>query len=348
MRLLNLKPRGSRSQRPDPTKLSAWNPAGRGDLRVLKLLWRYGYLTREMAEYAVASGVGGTGGHVRNRLTRLWRYGFVSRFYRATPPGGGSSQFVYTLTREGAKYILSEEHFRSSTKAPMTPTELRLKNLNKRKVNYEHTLATILWRLVWDLGIRKVPEVEHRAYWIDKEGDGSGEPRTSKNRFSVVVEGRKVTLYPDATVWLAWRPTEAHSGYYQPLFIEIERSHRNAIRSRERFLAYEALVTHAHHHVVDVCQRHVDARIVPAPGMVLFVGLDNDHRDRLRAAARQVISKNNLAMIFSSLTELFEDGHQAEQLLSDPTRLFRSPIGVHFKGANDHGNPWSIVPQPAS
>ena len=347
MSIINLKPPRSRTTRPNPADLPDWTPNGPGDQRLLRLLWHYGYLTRELAEYYVAQRLGGSGGHVRNRLTRLWKYGYVQRFYRGTPPGGGSSQYVYALTREGARLVLTDEHFRSSTADPLTPTELKLKNLNKRKVNYEHTLATVIWRMVWELGIREVPELEHRAYWMDKEGDGSGEPRSSKNAFSVLVDGQRVPIYPDATIWLAWKPSAAHRGYFQPLFIEIERSHRNAGRSRTRFLAYEALLTTGHDQVIDACRQHVDPRITPERGIALFVGVDSDHRDRLRRAARTALTRSNLPMVFASFGELFENGDGEQALLTKPMSLFVRPIAVHLKGTADQGNPWSIVPERA-
>jgi hypothetical protein len=303
---------------------------GEAPLTVLRLLYRYRYLTRELLEPVYAAERGGRGERqLRDHLTQLWRYGYVERFYRPAESGWGSQQYVYALRAEGAHLVLPP--------AEWAVVRRRVHNRLRRRSDYEHALAVSLVRVLWDLGAPTFADrFKTKLYWQDKEG----EKAHPVNRFVVRLGSQRVTIDPDSTALVAFR----ERNYYRPVFIEVERTHKNAERLTRRFKAYEALLTDQRAVATTVFQR--EAGISPEKGLALFVGADEAHRDRLLALARATVrpyTSHRAApeMWFLALTDLV-DRHVAgdvqggreivRETLIPPADLFTRRHAIRLDG----------------
>jgi hypothetical protein len=286
-KLITLSKMPSRRVRPPESELPPWQPATSGR-RILEYLLRYRYLTSDLVGLLHEEERGRGRYQVRQQLTKLWRYGLVERFFR--PADWGSNQYVYTVSVEGARLVVEPKHW---------PDERRkIYNLAAVKADYEHALAVSLLQVLWDLGSNSQAELFTTvSSWQDKEGTKSG----TTNEFIAKVDGKALRILPDLTVLIAHQRRD----YYRPYFFEIERTHKNYDRLRRRFLAYQYLLSPAGDRpVAEVFQREVG--IVPARGMVVFVGADRAHADRLRRLARTVVPLS-LEFWFTSVDQLLEE-----------------------------------------
>lgn len=284
--LIDLNYRYQRRQRPPKSALAPWAP-GQGARRLLEYLVQYRFLTRELLALLVEHEHGRGAGEVRNHLTRLYRYGYVERFFRATEYGQGSRQYVYTATGEGARLVLDAEAWETA--------RWRVRNLLKPRRDYEHALAVGLLHVLWNLASEHVEDrLRTWFYWQDKEGEERGRP---KNRFTVRVGGGPVVIDPDSTVLTAQKGKR--EWYARPVFLEVERTHKNAERLVRRFEAYKELIGEQ----AVVANRVFGAEIGKAPfvaekGMVVFLGADASHCDRLRELAVTTVGKGRGAPEF--------------------------------------------------
>lgn len=190
-------------------------------LEMLELLVRYRYLTPGLLAraYGARQARGGKGlSYVRHQLANLLRRGYVRRFYHATRPSGhGSDQRVYTVSPEGAAFVLEPE--------TMEKHRYAIYNRAKHKVNYGHHLALSTLQLIFDLG-------EGRT-WTVEDFLADHEPGT---RLQVKVRGEgSTTLYPDATLVLGFS-----GGRRARYHFELDLARKNLTRIRERFRAYAA------------------------------------------------------------------------------------------------------------
>jgi hypothetical protein len=293
----------SRYARPDPAKLAAagkdpksvqaarkavaWKPA-RAGLQILEILYEYRYLTADMLALIYDAANQGGFYTVRSLVTKLWRAGFIERHFRPAPEYG-SSQFVYTLTIKGARTVIPSKDWPSEAKA--------MENLARHKSNYEHALSTSLVRLLWNLGCDQFAETfTTEEIWRDLEGDAEH----TRNEFIAEVDGREVPVRPDTTVLIAHQKRD----YNRPIFFEIQRTHRNLARLRQRLLAYEYLLSAEGEHVVqDVFERELG--IVPSRGMAVYIAATEHDAQRLRDFAAGFIHART-ELWFSSLDKLTE------------------------------------------
>lgn len=332
--LIDLNYRYQRRERPPKAALRPWVP-GPAARRLLERLVAYRYLTRELLEVLVEHQVGRGAGEVRNHLTRLWRYGFVERFFRPTEHGLGSRQYVYAATGEGARLVLGDGEAWEGAK-------WRVRKLLKRRRDYEHPLAVSLVHVLWDLGQEAAfPSLQATVqYWEDKEGQERGVP---KNRFRVTVGGRQVTVDPDSTILTA-RQGRTDRRFFRPLFLEVERSHKNTDRRVQRFRAYAELCG-PQRGVADA----VFAKELGKPefrgqnGQVLYVVPGERERERYRELAAETVGKGSTApeFWFLALSDLFETriegdlrtGRQREvSNLIPPAEFFTREHAVRLDG----------------
>lgn len=293
-KLINLNQMAPRQRRPERSELPPWEPGGSA-IRVLKILNEYRYLTPDLLGlvYAARQRQGKGESHVRHELTRLWRYGYVERFHR--PAEWGSNEYVYALAVAGAQLVIGPKDWPDERR--------RVYNAAKRKVNYEHALAVSLVHALWELGAPSQERVFRTVTtWQDKQGNA----RRVLNEFAAEVDGKKVTLQPDFTVLIAHHEL----GFYRPYFFEIERTHKNHDRLRERLRAYGYLLSAVGEGAVGkVFQREED--INPARGLVVFVAADRPAAERLREMAISLCKESATSMVsvdtemwFTSLDQL--------------------------------------------
>lgn len=316
-RLIHLDKMPSRTKRPEPGALPAWEPGGSG-LTILRLLYRYRYLTSELLGLVYEAEQGRGASQVRHHLTQLWRHGFVERFYR--PAERGSTQYVYALSVEGAHLVVPDEDWSVERR--------RVYNRARGRRDYEHLLAVSLLQVLWDLGSPRFDELFRTiAYWVDKDGDAEH----VRNSFTVTLGREKATVRPDTTVLIA----HAKRGFYRPVFFEIERTHKNLDRTRQRFQVYDELLTKQHAAAAAVFKREVGK--VPEKGMVVFVAGSRRHAETLRLVAWNTLGldergkKTTPEMWFTSIEDLFEERDGREEIMP-PAALFERPLAMNLAG----------------
>jgi hypothetical protein len=285
-KLIRLDKMPSRSRRPTKGDLPPWEP-GRSALRILGILREYRYLTTDLVALAYEAAHDRGKYQVRQQLTKLWRYGYVERHYR--PAEWGSSQYVYTLSVDGARLVIDRKDW---------PYERHgVYNLAKVKRDYEHQLAVALVHMLWNLGSVSQDKLFLTAEaWHDKQGT----PDRVVNEFAADVDGQDVKVQPDLTFLIGHQ----RKSYYRPYFFEIERTHKNWERIRRRFRAYGYLLgSKGEKAVAEIFERELG--IVPERGMGVFIGADKAHAERLRFMARREV-KPDTELWFGSLSDLFE------------------------------------------
>lgn len=328
-KLINLDKMPSRFRRPDPKTLPPWEP-GRSALRILELLDTYRYLTTDLVGlvYAAQNASGRGKWHVRQELSRLWKYGYVERFFR--PAEWGSNQFAYTLSVVGARRIIEPGDW---------PDEKgRFYNWVRQKTDYEHALAVSLFHVLWRVGSQSQAHLfETISVWQDKQGDRD----RVVNEFRAQVGEDEVPILPDLTILYGHR-----KGYTRPLFVEVERTHKNLARLRRRLGAYGYLLSAKGEGAVDrVFER--EHGITPQRGMTLYICADQGAAERLRMLAKSVVSADT-ELWFTSLDRLIEqklrtkadgtphlDRHgqpQRYEVPIDPEAFFASDILVALDG----------------
>lgn len=285
-RLITLHKMPSRSKRPRPSELEPWEP-GKSARRILEYLYRYRYLTSELLAVVYQAEQGRGRYQVQHQLTKLWRYGLVERFYR--PAEWGSSQYVYSLSVDGAHLVVPEGDW--------SEERTRIYNLASPKADYEHPLAISLIQLLWDLGAPSQSKLFNTlSVWQDREGS-KAEP---VNTFEAQVDGEKVSVQPDLTLMIG----HLKRNYYRPYFFEVERTHKNYERLRRRFRAYGYLLGPAGERVVREAYKR-ELGLVPARGMAIFVGATKEHAEALRQTARAIIPPKT-ELWFTSLDHLLK------------------------------------------
>lgn len=316
-RLIHLDKMPPRNRRRPRHELPPWEPGASGR-RILELLYGYRYLTSELIGMLYEAQRGRGASQVRHHLRQLYDYGLVEKFYR--PAERGSTQYVYTLSVEGAHLIVPDEDWPSERR--------RVYNRTRGRQDYEHLLAVSLLQVLWDLGSPKFERLfRTEAYWVDKDGDAEH----VRNSFTARLGRELATVRPDTTALIAHRAR----GFYRPLFFEIERTHKNLERTRLRFRVYDELLTKQHPAVAEVFKREVDK--VPEKGMVVFVAANRRHAETLRQVANNTLGlaergkKTTPDMWFTSLEELFVEQDGREEIIP-PAALFERPIVVNLAG----------------
>ncbi len=242
-----------------------WQPGATGR-RILELLYRYHHMTPRLLAYALEREGEIGDSHVRHQLTRLWRYHFVERFPRLTESGMGSQENVYVPTTLGARLVVDPSDWPAVRKQVAG-------RVAKPLVRPEHALGLAQLRLMWELAAPKFERIfQTEAFWSDKE-----------YAFKPRVDQKEVYLAPDATVLIAHEAGD----YYKPIFLELETTHKNYERLRQRFRAYRELVLER----PEIAQRQIEKRtgIVPEKGAVLFLAPTAKEAERLRSFAAQVL-----------------------------------------------------------
>ncbi len=289
-RLVNLSKMHSRRER--PKDLDPWEP-DESAVRILEELLEYRYLTSELLVMLYEARRGRGGSHVRHQLTRLWHHGYVERFSRRAD--AGSSQYVYTLSVKGARVVVPGEEW--------SDARHKVYNVAKPKADYEHVLATSLLKVLWYLGSPSQSDVFlTEEYWNDKESSR----KETKNEFRTRVDRENVYIRPDTTVLIEHKQGD----FFRPYFFEIERTHKNYDRLRERLRAYSWLLGDDGRFEVDrVFAKHTGLH--PSTGFVVFIAASQAHAARLREAAQLVVGETDVTrkerpqMWFSSLDVLF-------------------------------------------
>ncbi|MBN1611389.1 MAG: replication-relaxation family protein [Polyangiaceae bacterium] len=286
-KLINLDKMPSRFRRPDRKTLPPWEP-GRSSRRILEILDTYRYLTTDLVGlvYAAENPSGRGKWHVRQELSKLWKYGYVERFYR--PAEWGSNQFVYALGVDGARLVIEPGDWPDERR--------RVYNVARQKSDYEHALAVALFHVLWRVGSPSRADLfDTISVWQDKQGDRD----RVVNEFKAQVGEDEVSVQPDLTILYGHR-----KGYTRPLFVEVERTHKNVARLRRRLAAYGYLLSAKGEGAVDqVFQR--EHGITPQRGMALFVCADTGAAERLRALAKTVVSADT-ELWFTSIERLLE------------------------------------------
>lgn len=320
-KLVNLERMPSRTRRPDPESLPDWQP-GKSGLRILELLLQYRYLTSELAGLLYEHERGKGASQVRHHLTKLWKHGLVERFYR--PAERGSSQYVYALSVAGAHLVLPDDEWAEERH--------RIYNLVKAKRDYEHLLVVSLLQVLWDLGSPEFSGTFKTAsYWLDKDGDAEH----VRNRFAVKLDGKTEAVKPDTTVLLLVQHGEEKKRFLRPLFVEIERTHKNFERTRRRFRVYDQLLGPQQTVSGSIFKKEVG--FTPMNGMAVFIGANERHVASLRAAARNALQletrpkKSWPDFWFMALTDLFEERDGREEIIN-PADLFARDIAVNLAG----------------
>lgn len=328
--LINIRGASGRRSRPRDPKDPDWQP-GKSAVRILQLLTEYRYLTTMLLGYAYTARYGRGTYQVRNELRKLWEHEYVEKFWRPTVTGYGSQQQVYVPTLKGAKAVLPKEHWPRFRKQIETRARQPL-------ASFEHALAVVLLQVIWDAGKASQGSVfTEVAYWTDRAYG----PKGIQSRFAVKLGGRRHPISPDTTalVYLA------RIDRYRPLYFEIERSHKNDERTRERFRAYAELVGEQADAAEDVFEKHLD--IVPVAGQVVFLGGDAGHAERLRAAAADEFDVENASkgdipnFWFLSLDDLIEQRYEGKigspktrlrESIIDGEAFFTRELAVHITG----------------
>jgi len=326
-RLVHLDKMPSRKERRPRHALPPWQP-GQSARLILEILYRYRYLTSELMGIVYEHDRGRGASQVRHHLRQLFDYGLIERFHR--PAERGSTQYVYTLSVEGAHLVVPDEDW---------PLERRrIYNRARGRHDYEHLLAVSLLQVLWDLGSPLLEDAfRTAAYWVDKDGDAEH----VRNSFTVRVEGKAVTLRPDTTAVILQR--RDGQVFYRPVFFEIERTHKNLERTRQRFLAYHALLTDQHAVVSKVVKKELGQ--VPLNAQLVFVAAHHDHALSLWRTARTCLGldgrgRNQVPDIwFVPLTSLFErDATGAERIIPPPA-LFQREIAFNLESHRETDAP---------
>jgi hypothetical protein len=135
---------------------------------------------------------------------------------------------------------------------------------------------------------------------VDKDGDAEH----VRNSFPIELSGRE-TVRPDTTALIAHRVR----GYYRPISFEIERTHKNLERTRQRFRIYDHLLASQHAAAGRVFKREMGK--VPEKGMAVFVAAHRRHAETLRQVPRNTLGLDQRGkartpeMWFTSLEEFF-------------------------------------------
>jgi len=329
-RLIHLDKMPSRKTRRSPEELAHWDPGASG-LRIVELLREYRYLTPTLLALVYASERGRGASQVRHHLRKLYDHEFVERYYRPAEPRTGSYEMVYTLALKGAHLIVPTEEWASERR--------RIYNLARPRGDYEHLLAVSLLRVLWQLGAPEHDQLfRTAAYWVDKEGDREH----VRNSFTVRVGGGRATVRPDTTAVILRRlPTGKL--HYRPVFFEIERTHKNLVRTRERLLAYRALLTSQHEVVARVVEKEVG--YVPLNGQLVFITAHYEHALSLWRTARGVFGLEGRStkvvpdVWFLPLTSLFEKDADGRERIIPPAALFERPILFNLESRRDRDEP---------
>jgi hypothetical protein len=326
-RLINIDRMPSRTKRPPRESLPPWR-SSIGATRLLQGLVRYRYLTPQLAGYWIDQTWGRGGYQAQHELKRLWDYELVDRIYRPVEPGAGSSQYVYVPTLQGAEAIL----------APKDYARVR-REIGRRArrplVLFDHALAVALLQILWDLGAKENPlaQIVPGGYWVDRDpsdvvGRGFRVLLKPDTESPAAKQGRlkgphAVTLFPDTVALLQWKD------YTWPVYFEIERTHKNDRRERERFRAYGELLTRQRHAAADVFEKAGYGR--PRSGMVVFIAASDAHAISLWGTARRAVASLRLgpkdgkpAMLFGGLDSIIAE--RREELRSGRTRVLEEII----------------------
>lgn len=331
-----------------------WVPQGAA-ARILRVLVAHHQLTVPLVSYALQGEriehgrqkgrqAQFTPSHCGHVLTKLWRYGFVRRYYRPVEPGLGSAANVYLPTSAGAKLVLE----------PQDWLRERKKIANRAahpSTRYEHGLGIAQFRLMWQRGAPAQADLfDTETWWSDRE-----------LQFTVRVDTVDAArcdrrdcphwphrhISPDAAVLAAILPKAddpKDEGYFKPLFVEVETTHKNYARLRAHFRAYRDLVTDERTHkdqVVKVIEQQTG--IVPAFGAVVFLTPTEVEAERLCRFAYDVLeigTKKTPLFWFGSLDQFTQarvrgnlrTGKQVtERVMAPPETLFQ-PVFRNVRG----------------
>jgi hypothetical protein len=230
--------------------------------RVLELLHHYRYLTPRLLAVAYAHERQGRGlWHVRHELGLLWRHGLVERHYHATRPNGeGSEQFIYTIGAQGGRAALDPETYARDRRLIYRRCELK-------RGNYDHHLALASLQLILELGGHPWTVESFRC-----------DERSERSRLSVRLDGRAVTVQPDA-----WATLSFPNGQQALYLFEVDLARKNNERIDSRFEAYASyLVGHA---------GTLRAREAVNNVVVVFVAPGAAEVERLRARATPILRR---------------------------------------------------------
>jgi hypothetical protein len=187
--------------------------------KMLEALHRYRYLTAPLlgVAYGAENGDGRGLKHVRNELGRLFHHGYVAR--HPTPLSGhGSEQYVYTLSKRGARAILEEADYAAARH--------HVYNRESPQRHYEHHIALSTLQLILDLGGQDWTLARFRS---DER----------RERFRAALgDGREVPVQPDA-----WATIRHRDGQQTLYLFEVDLASKNNARTEDRCAAYALHLT---------------------------------------------------------------------------------------------------------
>lgn len=284
---------------------------------MLELLLHYRYGTTELIGHAYNALRGRGLSAVRHELGRLYHAGYLERFYYSENPSGiGSSQFVYTLTPQGARAILSPDDYGA--------VRQQVYNRLRAKANVPHCLAISTLQLILDLGCSG-PEI--------LEFSADQEHQDTRVKVNLPPSGEEVVVWPDASALFQW-PNGGRSLY----LFEVERTHKNRQRTRRRIGAYASYLTE---NLEPLRQgRGIDGAVV------VFVA-DTDRRCLLlRQAAEDTLGElgrqRRPMMLFWSMENWYQalaqrdprlpDQRAVRRVLAPPKQILSQSTFVTFEG----------------
>lgn len=191
--------------------------------RILELVMRLRYVTPTLLGQAyTSSGAKGQGmKHVANEVGRLFHNGYLARHLHATRlPGEGGDSFVYAVTPNGARLVLSPEEWSESRHS--------IYRRAQEKRNHDHALGVSALQLLLEQGARS---------WRLEEFISDHEDQSSQTRVEVRGLGRR-TIWPDAEAVV-----QLPRGDRLLYLFELDRSRRSYRRLDERLAAYAVHVS---------------------------------------------------------------------------------------------------------
>lgn len=232
-------PRNSNGASLRPKRVLASKSLSPSRREILACLHQYSALTPRLlaAVYGARAARGGRGyWHIQRQLGQLHAAGLIERRRTArVRVGGGSEEFVYSLTPQGARELLSVAEY--------SRVRRRLYALGRgRDVNCEHALAVATLQVVLTLG---QDGWALREFHRDERGKTPG--------------GEPGQVCPDAVARI-----ESAKGEEQRLVFEIDLARKSDQRIKDRFVGYASYLAGESAYGANHCMRSVVVMVVPA------------------------------------------------------------------------------------
>jgi protein involved in plasmid replication-relaxation len=284
--------------------------------RILELVMRLRYVTPTLLGqvYSAGSPDGQGMKHVANELGRLYHNGYLARHFNPTRlPGEGGDSFVYRLSPNGARVVLSAEEW--------TAERSSIYRRAQAKSGYDHALMVSSLQAILEIGAQS---------WSLEDFVADHEDQSTQ--ITVHVQGLgKRSIWPDAEA-IVRLPRGDRLLY----LFELDRTRRWYRRVDERFAAYAV-------HVSGQSLARLKSERNIAGAVVVLVGpfgapdyfkLDEFVLRAHDVAARHTTAASRPQFLFWSTDRWFEDRIEGNSTgrLRDPRQILAEKKVLNLRG----------------